>query len=107
MPDKSTKFDRCVEGVKQNSPDIDTPEAVCVSRGVEPSSWKKSMPTEVIKFDKNGQWSLEKIKTWEPKETGPKVMDLAEEIKNDNVRAVISHDNKESVRRFMDKKRRK
>jgi hypothetical protein len=47
MPDKSTKFDRCVEGVKQNSPDIDTPEAVCVSRGVEPSSWKKSIPTEM------------------------------------------------------------
>jgi len=60
MPGKSTKFDRCVEGVKENSPDVDKPEAVCVAAGVRPTSWGKNMGEEKITLSKNGQWSLEK-----------------------------------------------
>ena len=59
MPGKSTKFDRCVEGVKSNSPGVDKPEAVCVSVGVKPESWNKSK-AETVTLHKNGQWSLSK-----------------------------------------------
>lgn len=54
-----TKHDRCVEGVRESSPHIENPHAVCVSAGVEPSSWKKSLDEEVIKIDEKGQWSIE------------------------------------------------
>lgn len=41
-----TKHDRCVEGVKESSPHIKNPHAVCVAAGVKPSSWKKSEKIE-------------------------------------------------------------
>lgn len=37
-----TKHDRCVEHVKENSPGVSDPHAVCVAEGVKPSKWKKS-----------------------------------------------------------------
>ncbi|CAK0741424.1 hypothetical protein CCP1ISM_130005 [Azospirillaceae bacterium] len=37
-----TKHDRCVEHVKENSPGVENPHAVCVAQGVKPSAWKKS-----------------------------------------------------------------
>ena len=40
---KETKHDRCVAEVSKD-PKIDNPHAVCVAAGVEPESWKKSMP---------------------------------------------------------------
>lgn len=61
---KKTKHDRCVEGVKENSPNVTNPHAVCVEAGVEPESWKKSLEEEFIKFDDKGQWSLSK-RCWE------------------------------------------
>jgi len=42
MDKAETKHDRCVEHVKENSPDVSNPHAVCVSEGVKPSKWKKS-----------------------------------------------------------------
>lgn len=39
---EKTKHDRCVEHVKENSPDIKNPHAVCVAQGVEPEAWGKS-----------------------------------------------------------------
>ena len=38
-----TKHDRCVEGVKENSPEVTNPHAVCVAAGVRPAKWKKSL----------------------------------------------------------------
>lgn len=38
---QQTKHDRCVEEVKEKSPEVDNPHAVCVSAGVEPEKWKK------------------------------------------------------------------
>ncbi len=57
-----TKHDRCVEGVKESNSGVDNPHAVCVSQGVKPSNWKKSKneECELIKFNKDGQWSLHK-----------------------------------------------
>jgi len=51
--DKSgrTKHDRCVEHVKENSPDVDNPHAVCVSRGVYPEKWSKAEIKEALKED--------------------------------------------------------
>jgi hypothetical protein len=43
MPGKETKHDRCVEHVKENSPEVTNPHAVCVAQGVYPEKWKKSM----------------------------------------------------------------
>lgn len=37
-----TKHDRCVEHVKENSPEVKNPHAVCVAEGVKPSKWNKS-----------------------------------------------------------------
>lgn len=37
-----TKHARCVEHVKQNSPGVSNPHAVCVAEGVRPGNWKKS-----------------------------------------------------------------
>lgn len=42
MHKKETKFDRCVEHVKEQSPEVKSPEAVCVSQGVRPEKWGKS-----------------------------------------------------------------
>lgn len=36
-----SKHDRCVEHVKENSPEVKNPHAVCVAEGVKPSKWKK------------------------------------------------------------------
>lgn len=36
-----TKHDRCAEGVKEKSPEVKNPHAVCVAAGVEPDKWKK------------------------------------------------------------------
>lgn len=41
-----TKHDRCVREVKQNSPEVKNPHAVCVAEGVKPSNWKKSESVE-------------------------------------------------------------
>lgn len=38
---EKSKHDRCVEQVKEASPDVRSPHAVCVSRGVVPEKWKK------------------------------------------------------------------
>src|SRR5581483_6920372 len=37
-----SKHDRCVEHVKQVSPGVNNPHAVCVAEGVKPESWNKS-----------------------------------------------------------------
>lgn len=39
---KESKHDRCVEHVKENSPEVKNPHAVCVAQGVKPASWSKS-----------------------------------------------------------------
>lgn len=38
---EESKHDRCVEDVKENSPKVENPHAVCVSEGVKPSKWSK------------------------------------------------------------------
>lgn len=40
--EKESKHDRCVEHVKENSPEVKNPHAVCVAEGVKPEAWKKS-----------------------------------------------------------------
>ena len=37
-----SKHDRCAEHVKENSPEVKNPHAVCVAEGVKPAAWKKS-----------------------------------------------------------------
>jgi len=37
-----SKHDRCVADVKENSPDVKNPHAVCVAEGVKPAKWGKS-----------------------------------------------------------------
>lgn len=54
-----TKHDRCAREVKEKSPDVRNPHAVCVSAGVEPDAWKKSHD-EYLTLFKNGQWELKK-----------------------------------------------
>ena len=39
---EKSKHDRCVEHVKENSPGVNNPHAVCVAEGVKPASWNKS-----------------------------------------------------------------
>jgi hypothetical protein len=46
-----TKHDRCVQHVKENSPHIKNPHAVCVSRGVYPEKWSKAEIKEALKED--------------------------------------------------------
>ena len=45
LPEKvkktQSKHDRCVEHIKENSPDVKNPHAVCVAEGVKPAKWKK------------------------------------------------------------------
>lgn len=45
LPEKVKKaqsmHDRCVEHVKENSPEVKNPHAVCVAEGVKPKKWKK------------------------------------------------------------------
>jgi len=36
-----SKHDRCVEHVKENSPEVKNPHAVCVAEGVKPAKWGK------------------------------------------------------------------
>lgn len=36
-----TKHDRCARKVKEKSPDVKDPHAVCVAAGVRPEKWKK------------------------------------------------------------------
>ena len=38
---EKSKHDRCVEHVKENSPGVSNPHAVCVAEGVRPASWSK------------------------------------------------------------------
>lgn len=37
-----SKHDRCVEHVKENSPEVKNPHAACVAQGVKPAAWGKS-----------------------------------------------------------------
>ncbi len=37
-----SKHDSCVEHVKENSPEVKNPHAVCVAEGIEPAKWEKS-----------------------------------------------------------------
>ena len=47
---EKSKHDRCVEHVKENSPEVSNPHAVCVAEGVKPASWNKSeMKHKLIK----------------------------------------------------------
>ena len=39
---EKSKHDRCVEQVKEKSPEVKSPHAVCVSAGVVPEKWHKS-----------------------------------------------------------------
>jgi hypothetical protein len=39
---EESKHDRCVEHVKENSPEVKNPHAVCVAEGVRPAKWSKS-----------------------------------------------------------------
>ena len=41
-----SKHDRCVEHVKESSPEVKNPHAVCVAEGVRPAKWKKSEAVE-------------------------------------------------------------
>lgn len=38
---EKSKHDRCVEQVKEKSPDVDSPHAVCVAAGVRPEKWRE------------------------------------------------------------------
>jgi hypothetical protein len=44
--EKSSKFKRCVKDVKENSPGVNSPEAVCVAEGVKPEQQKAEGETE-------------------------------------------------------------
>lgn len=46
MKNEKSKFGRCVEGVKENSPEVKSPEAVCVAEGVKPEQQKAEGETE-------------------------------------------------------------
>lgn len=46
--DEKSKFGRCVEGVKENSPKVTSPEAVCVAEGVKPEQQKSEKDTAII-----------------------------------------------------------
>lgn len=41
MKKAESKHDRCVEHVKENSPEVKNPHAVCVAEGVKPAKWGK------------------------------------------------------------------
>jgi hypothetical protein len=44
---EKTKHARCVEHVKENSPGVSNPHAVCVAEGVKPGNWGKSEAEEM------------------------------------------------------------
>lgn len=50
-----TKHDRCVEHVKENSPEVKNPHAVCVAEGVKPEKWKKN---ELTKYETSNSKKL-------------------------------------------------
>jgi len=39
--EEESKHDRCTRKVKEKSPDVKDPHAVCVAAGVKPEKWKK------------------------------------------------------------------
>lgn len=43
---EKSKHDRCVEHVKENSPEVKNPHAVCVAEGVKPAKWGKAEGTD-------------------------------------------------------------
>lgn len=51
---EKSKHDRCVEHVKENSPEVKNPHAVCVAEGVKPAKWSKSeaIDAQLKKFEK-------------------------------------------------------
>lgn len=67
MHKKETKFDRCVEHVKEQSPKVKSPEAVCVSQGVKPEKWNKNEALEKAKVDEITE-QKRKESGWDPKD---------------------------------------
>jgi len=85
-----TKHDRCVEHVKENSPEVKNPHAVCVAEGVRPSKWGKSEDR-----DKKGGVDVGKEKVgYKPSKLGEEEKD--QEMPSDSAFEVKGKDSKSS-----------
>ena len=74
-----SKHDRCVEHVKENSPGVTNPHAVCVAEGVRPAKWKKSKEEKdnLVKAlaDAGQRESALLLKNWDEMDAFAKAMD--------------------------------
>lgn len=73
-----SKHDRCVRHVKENSPGVDNPHAVCVAEGVRPAAWGKS---EELAQDFENLKALLKYEPENNKKLGYKLSEAGKEEK--------------------------
>lgn len=74
-----TKHDRCVEHVKENSPEVKNAHAVCVAEGVKPEKWKKS---ELEKGETENKKSPSSSVGKQKEEVRPEASDKAFNVKS-------------------------